>query len=668
VTPPSRIIGRGEMADRIRAYPWHSTPLGPIESWSKELLTIVNLTIASQSPARTMWGPDLILIYNDAYRPVPGPRHPFALGKPAIEVYGESWPVVGPLLENAMATGETLFYEKLLVPLPTENGMQNHYLNYSFNPVFEDGKIAGLFGPLHDVTGEVTAARKLIESEARLVRIMQSIGDAVIVTDADSRVTRMNPIAEQLTGWPIQKAQGRPLSDVFKIVNEETREKVESPAEKVKRLGTIVGLANHTVLVRHDGTEISIDDSGSPIREDDGRLSGIVLTFRDISEKRRLERERESLLSEVRSRYSELEATYNNSAIAMALIDASEFRYLRVNRKLCEILGLTEDQIIGSKVDDVAAAVPGLLDALRTVASGKPVAGDILEGELSTSPGMKRYWTADYTPVLDAAGKVVAIVAASAEITRQKQAEAILIQSEKLAVVGRLAASIAHEINNPLASVTNLLYLIRTCELPPVAREYLEIAERELYRVTAITNQTLRFHKQSTKPSLASCDQLIGGVLAIYQGRLVNSSISVECRNRAHRPILCFEGEIRQVISNLIGNAIDAMHPTGGRLLLRYREARNHHTGEKGLVVTVADTGPGIDPQNRKCVFEPFFTTKGSSGTGLGLWISNEIITRHGGAITLRSSQRAGSCGTVFAFFLPFDGARRENPTPNASS
>jgi len=230
IAPQSRIIGSGEMADRVRAFDWGSTALGSIATWSKELLTIVNLTLASASPARIMWGPNLILIYNDAYRPVPGPRHPAALGKPAIEVYGESWSVVGPLLENAIATGKTLFYEKLLVPLPTERGMEDHYLNYSFNPIFEDGKIAGLFGPLHDVTGEVTAERKLRESEARSLRIMESIGDAVIVTDTDTRVTRMNPVAEALTGWSLKEAAGRPLAEVFNIVKEGTREQVENPA------------------------------------------------------------------------------------------------------------------------------------------------------------------------------------------------------------------------------------------------------------------------------------------------------------------------------------------------------------------------------------------------------------------------------------------------------
>ncbi len=648
----SRIIGRGEMADRVRSYDWTSTPLGPIESWSKELLTIVNLTLASSSPARTMWGPELILIYNDAYRSFPGPRHPWALGKPAKQVYGESWSVVGPLLENAMATGDTLFYEKLLVPLPAEHGTQDHFLNYSFNPIFENGEIAGLFGPLHDVTVEVNTSKLLRESEARSVRIMQSIGDAVIVTDPECCITRMNPVAEVLTGWKFEEAKGHPLAEVFNIVNEHSREPVENPAEKVKRVGSVVGLANHTILIRRDGSQINIDDSGAPIREDHGELSGIVLIFRDIGEKRRLEKEREDILLELRSRYAELEATYHNAAIAMALIDAVEFRYVRVNRKLCELLGLPQEKVLGSKVSEVASGVPGLQEALQAVAAGQSVIGGILEGELSTTPGVKRYWTMDYAPVVGADGKVVAIAAASAEITRQKQAEAVLMKSEKLAAVGRLASSIAHEINNPLEAVTNLLYLVGTRELPSDIKEYINIAERELRRASAITNQTLRFHKQTTNPSAVTCDALIGEVLTIYQGRIINSKVSVETRYRTKNKVVCFEGEIRQVISNLISNAIDAMHPRGGRLLLRTRNATNHRTGERGVAITIADTGTGMPRQTVQNLFEPFFTTKGHSGTGLGLWISQEIIKRHRGSVRVRSSQSEKHRGSVFAIFL----------------
>jgi PAS domain S-box-containing protein len=649
-----RIFGTGEMAVLVRDHDWSLTPLGPIEGWSKEFVTIVNLTLASRSPARTMWGPELILIYNDAYRPIPGPRHPAALGSPAKEVYRESWHVVGPLLENALKTGETLYYEKLSVPLPTNRGIEDRCLNYAFSPVFEDGRIAGLFGTVHDVTSEVVAGRQLKESEARLLRIMESIGDAVIVTDAETRITQMNPIAESLTGWSMQEASGRPLADVFRIVNEDTGEELASPVEALKHTGMIAGLSDRAILIRRDGGKIAIDDSTSPIREDDGQLSGIVLIFRDVGEKRRIEKEKEALLTEIAARYAELEATYNNAAVAMALIDAVEFRYLRVNRKLCEILGLPESQIIGAKVLDVAAGVPGLLEALQRVAAGHTVTGGTLEGELSTSPGAKRYWTVDYSPVARSDGKIVAIAAASAEITVQKQAEAALIQSEKLAAVGRLAPSIAHEINNPLESVTNLLFLIQGHDLSPEVKDYVDTAERELRRVSAIANQTLRFHRQSAEPCPVSSDQLIGEALMIYHGRLVNSKVAVDKRLRAQRAVICSDGEVRQVISNLISNAIDAMSPSGGRLLLRSREGTDHRTGKKALVITVADTGPGMSAETSLRVFDPFFTTKGLAGTGLGLWISKEILERHGGTMSLRSSQRKAATGTVVTISLPF--------------
>jgi PAS domain S-box-containing protein len=143
--------------------------------------------------------------------------------------------------------------------------------------------IADLFGSLHDVTGEVVAVRKLAESEARASRILQSIGDAVIVKDEHARITDMNHVAESLTGWTLNDARGQLLDIVFHTVDENLRQPVESPADKVRRLGTIVGLANHTILIRKDGTETAIDDSGAPVRDDKGKLTGVVLVFRDIT-------------------------------------------------------------------------------------------------------------------------------------------------------------------------------------------------------------------------------------------------------------------------------------------------------------------------------------------------------------------------------------------------
>src|SRR5665213_1165989 len=215
----SSIVATGAMADRVRAYDWASTPLGPIENWSPTLTAMVNLTLSSPTPARMLWGPDLVLIYNEAYSYIPGKRHPEALGKAAREVYKNSWHVVGPILENALATGVSFSHEKLLVPIDTGDGLREFYLDYSYSPVIEEGRVTGLFGLLHDVTREVAALRTLKENEARAQRVLHSIGDAVIVTDADAQVVQMNHAAEALTGWLIADAQGKPLEQVFHIVD-----------------------------------------------------------------------------------------------------------------------------------------------------------------------------------------------------------------------------------------------------------------------------------------------------------------------------------------------------------------------------------------------------------------------------------------------------------------
>jgi PAS domain S-box-containing protein len=245
------------------------------------------------------------------------------------------------------------------------------------------------------------------------------------------------------------------------------------------------------------------------------------------------------------------------------------------------------------------------------------------------------------------------------DVTDRKRAEAALLRTEKLAAVGRLASSIAHEINNPLESVTNLLYLAQCSEDLEQSREYLAVAESELRRASAITSQTLRFHRQSTRPTEATCDDLIGPTLNILRSRIANANIRVEARKRATRPVLCFEGEIRQVISNLLINALDAMALEGGRLLLRSREGHDHASGRAGLILTIADTGVGVPAKTLTKIFEPFYTTKGVAGTGLGLWISKEILDRHHGCLRVRSSQGPGHTGTVFTLFLPFAAATR---------
>jgi signal transduction histidine kinase len=254
-------------------------------------------------------------------------------------------------------------------------------------------------------------------------------------------------------------------------------------------------------------------------------------------------------------------------------------------------------------------------------------------------------------------GNPLHMIGINVDINERRLTEEALIRSEKLAIVGRLAASIAHEINNPLESVTNLIYLARHSG-PAEAQSYLEQADIELRRVALIANQTLRFHRQSSNPTSVKLKSLFEGVLALHQGRLTNARVRVKKDFREDNQIVCFENEIRQVLSNLIGNAIDAL-PSGGTLSLRSYRRTDALSGRPGVAIVVADNGTGMPPFVVEKLFEPFFSTKGFNGTGLGLWISQEIIQRHGGRLRVRSSQRYPFRGTLFSLFLPLSADKR---------
>jgi signal transduction histidine kinase len=244
-------------------------------------------------------------------------------------------------------------------------------------------------------------------------------------------------------------------------------------------------------------------------------------------------------------------------------------------------------------------------------------------------------------------------------LEQQRLAEQALRKSEKLAVAGRLAASIAHEINNPLESVTNLLYLIQTANSLEDAQRYCATAETELKRVSEIATQTLRFYRQQTQATVLDVTELAESVLTLYQGRLHANMVRVVRDYGTHTRLLCYAGELRQLISNLVSNALDAMR-TGGTLTVRLRDAREpisarHREGPRrqGVSVVIGDTGTGIPHSVRNRIFEPFVTTKGETGTGLGLWVSGEILRKHEGTLRFYTSLRKPRSGTVFRIFLP---------------
>lgn len=242
------------------------------------------------------------------------------------------------------------------------------------------------------------------------------------------------------------------------------------------------------------------------------------------------------------------------------------------------------------------------------------------------------------------------ILATAFDVTERKLTEDTLRKTEKLAATGRLAATIAHEINNPLEAVTNLLYLMRTD--PQNNEKYLHMAEQELKRVAHLTKQTLGFYRESSQPTETDLAALLEEVVSIYSARLAHRRIAVEMQLDRRCRVVAYPGELRQVLSNLIANASDAM-PEGGRLQMRLRAAHDPHTGAPGAMITVADNGTGMDAAVVRRIYEPFFTTKEDVGTGLGMWVTKGIVDKHQGRLRVRSATGSFGRGTVFTLFLP---------------
>ncbi|HEX3322329.1 MAG TPA: PAS domain S-box protein [Terriglobales bacterium] len=254
------------------------------------------------------------------------------------------------------------------------------------------------------------------------------------------------------------------------------------------------------------------------------------------------------------------------------------------------------------------------------------------------------------SPLRTPTGEIVGASAIARDISAQKRSEEALRRNEKLATAGRLAASIAHEINNPLEAVTNLIYLARHDSLN--ANDYLQMAESEVARVGRIAQQALGFVRDPAVAAHLDVGAVLEEVLQLYASKLKKKQVRVE--KRFHKvEIQAYSGELRQLFSNLIVNALDALQP-GGCLYLRVGRGTDRSTpGRSGVRVVVADNGTGIAPEHFEHLFEPFYTTKKDSGTGLGLWLSLGIVRKHGGSIRVRSRTQGAAAGTVFSIFLP---------------
>jgi len=359
-----------------------------------------------------------------------------------------------------------------------------------------------------------------------------------------------------------------------------------------------------------------------------------------------------------------LDSMLANAPIGFAFFDR-KFRFVRVNQFFASMNQTSISRHLGKTVFELFPEPVGvpLQRAIDSVFERGTAVQDLeLTGELDSQPGRVRSWLVNIYPVHTGTNAVRWVGAVIVDTTQRRNAEDALRKTEKLAAAGRLAASIAHEINNPLEAVTNLLYLIRLQDsLSGDTKRYVELAQHEVARVSEIAQQTLRFYRQSTLPITAKVCELMDSVLTLHQGRVNSLQVEVQRFYDPDVELFCFAGELRQLFANLIGNALDAMMPGPGRLALGIRRSRSwSDPAVEGVRISVMDTGSGMTPEVRSRIFEPFFTTKEATGTGLGLWVSAEIVRKHHGAIRIRSrtavdSQSNGNLrsGTVFMIFFP---------------
>lgn len=354
-----------------------------------------------------------------------------------------------------------------------------------------------------------------------------------------------------------------------------------------------------------------------------------------------------------------LDSMLANAPIGLAFFDR-DCRFTRVNEVFAHLTGVPLSRHLGRMLPELLPrpVAQHLEKAVhRVFEEGGPIATFELNGH-DTKVGRPWTWLVSAYPVRTTPQQIRWAGIIVLDASDRKRSEDALRKAEKLAVTGRLAASIAHEINNPLEAITNLLFLLRNySQLEDPALNYVTMAEYEVRRIAEITQQTLRFYRQSTLPARTRMKELLDSVLSLYQGRFNSLNVHVERDYDPELDLFCFAGEIRQVFANLVGNSIDAS-TAGGKLTVRARRSRNWNVPQQtGVRFTLADTGAGMVPEVLDRAFEAFFTTKEVTGTGLGLWVSVEIIAKHHGMIRARSrvASPGKDSGSVFQFFIPDD-------------
>ncbi len=485
--------------------------------------------------------------------------------------------------------------------------------------------------------------------------VCESIGDAVMVSDRHGTVQYLNPVSERLTGWTKNDALGRPLDSVFRIISEEDRRAVENPAEKVLREGRVVGLANHTLLISRDGSEIPIADSGAPVKNESGEILGVVLVFRDRTEARKAE----LALQEAREFAESIVATIREPLLVLS----ADLRVISANLPFYRTFKVGEEETHGKYIYDLGNGqwnIPRLRELLEDILPHDTNFNDFRVDHDFEHIG-RRIMLLNARRIHRKAGDTQMILLSIEDITERSRLEEQYRQAQKLEAVGLLAGGVAHDFNNLLTVVLGYgeVILGTLSEGDPLRQDLDKILDA-CHRGANLIHQLLAFsRKQTLQPEVLDLNRLLDSQQGLLK-RLLGEDIELLTVFSEDLGLVKADaGQIEQVVMNLAVNARDAM-PDGGELIIETanveldEEYGRLHAGVVPgpyVVLAVTDTGTGMDKEIRSKIFEPFFSTKEMGrGTGLGLSTVYGIVKQSGGHIWVYSEPEKG---TTFKIYLP---------------
>ncbi len=565
------------------------------------------------------------------------------------------------LIHHSYADGAFYPVEKCHIFNAFRNNRRSHCVNevlwrkdgtrfsaeYWSHPILRDKLCTGAVVTFLDISDRIKFESQLKESEKNLAITLNSIGDAVIATDSNGNITRMNPVAEQLTGWNFSEARQQPLKNIFSIIDANSREPIENPIEKVLGQGEVIYLSNHTTLISKNGSEFQIADSAAPII-DNGTILGMVLVFNDVTKQYQL---RELASKNKR----DLDAIMNHSP-AVIFVKSIKGDYLFVNRQFETLFNLTQQQIIGKKDSDIFDKEA----ATRYQANDQIVlaAGHSMEFEetILQDEGPHVYTSINF-PLLNENNEVYAICGIATDITLRKHQEAQLRQVQKMDALGKLTSGIAHDYNNILAIILGYAEQIEMNKNnAEIVKKYSKQVAHTAKRGAKLANKLMAFsrHKQTVSKTV-NINQLIQ-----EQQHMLYKTLTVRIKLLLNLsedlwPVEVDASDLEDAIINICINALHAM-PQGGSLVISTsNESFTRESAENaGLIpgryvaLSISDTGCGMTEDIKSKIFDPFFSTKGELGNGLGLSQVHGFVERSGGLIKVFSKLNYGSSFTLY--------------------